>query len=463
MKMRLSILLSHVIVAGLVLLALLASSALSVMLQVVIGLATAAGSVAAASYFLGRRFAGGVAQLSSLAQDGIAEQGIASGLIEFDAIANQWCDRLARFEDVEANYRTCEREVDAILSLLDRRRGGETRSTVQLRAVIAGIGNNMNSVLSEIQQNVLEIGRCTEEIVAGAGTQDNVVAKTSDFIGKVTDNIDTARRQANAAQLQINSAQESVASALQLVDELAEGFGRLRACSAASKKQVRALCDPTRQICGIVETIGDVAERTDLLALNASIESIRAGEHGRGFAVVADEIRKLAEQTTQAAREIGVLAESLLAETNDSIEVISREQTQIDTDAALLESMAQHLNKLSQDNSANAERIQQINHAGNSQHQTLQNITATVEKLVDTTKADRTRADHACWAMKSLAKSTLDLDASIKRLRRCSNTADSEGQGSTSTNTMAQVLQSTRATIGHAAATINSASDPVTV
>ena len=364
---------------------------------------------------------------------------------------------------MEANYRTSERELDAILSLLDRRRGGETSSTIQLRAVISGLGKNMHGVMSEIQQNVLEIGRCTEEIVAGAGAQDVVVSKTGDYIAQVSANIDTAREQAKAVQVQIKSAQRTVTGALELVDELSNGFNQLRSCSTASKKQVRALCDPTRQICTIVETISDVAERTDLLALNASIESIRAGEQGRGFAVVADEIRKLAEQTTQAAREIGVLAESLLAETNDSIEVISREQTQIDTDGALLDTVAQHLDKLLQEYSANAEQIEQINDAGSIQHQIIQNIAATVEKLVDTSKADRTRADHACWAMKSLAKSTMDLDASIKRLRRCSSNSENESEQSSAIFTMSQVMQTAQAAIGHAAGTTNSASDPVTV
>ena len=458
MKVRLLILLSHATVAGAVLVAVLASSMVSVTIQGLIGVSIAAVSVAAATYFLGKRLRCGIAQLESIAVEGAPEQAPVSGVIEFDAIADQWVKKFARLEDAEANFRTYERELDAILSLLDRRRSGDTRTTVQLRTVLAGIGNNMSGLMSQIQQNVLEIGRCTEEIVAGAGDQDNVVSKTTDYIAQVSGNIDTARQQASIVHKQLESAQETVSAALQLGDELSDGFNRLRSCSAASKKQLRSLSDPTRQICTIVETISDVAGRTDLLALNASIESIRAGEHGRGFAVVADEIRKLAEQTTQAAREIGVLAESLLTETNDSLEVISREQNEIDADAGLLQTVQQHLDKLKQDSADNSQRVQQISVAGNDQKQIMLNIAATVEKLVDTSKADRTRADHACWAMKSLAKTTIDMEASLRLLRGCQNQGEQEFDA-VSTGTTAQVLQ---ATVGLTAGT-TSASEPVSI
>ncbi len=458
MKVRLLILLSHAIVAGVVLVSVLASSMMSVTTQGLIGVSIAAVSVAAAAYFLNKRLQSGISQLNSLALDGSPEQVSVSGVIEFDAIADQWVKKFARLEDVEANFRTYEREVEAILAMLDRRRSGDTRTTVQLRAVLSGIGNDMTGLMTQIQQNVLEIGRCTEEIVAGAGDQDNVVSKTADFIAQVSGNINTARQQAGVVHKQLESAQETISATRQLVEELSDGFSRLRSCSAASKKQLRSLSDPTRQICTIVETISDVAGRTDLLALNASIESIRAGEHGRGFAVVADEIRKLAEQTTQAAREIGVLAESLLTGTNDSIEVISHEQDEIDADAGLLQTVQQHLDKLKQDSADSSQGVQQISGAGNEQQQVMLNIAATVEKLVDTSKGDRARADHACWAMKTLAKTTIDMESSIRLLRGCTNQGEN-GADAVSTGSMAQV----QATAGLTSGTTISASVPVSI
>ncbi len=458
MKMRSLLLLSHLIVAGLVLAAVLASTALGITIQVLSGVVFAAVGIAAATLYVGSRFQLSIRQLGALTSDGSPEQVPETGLVEFDIIADQWIKKFERQDDIEANFRMYEREVDALLSLLDRRRSGDTRTTVQLRAALSGIGNDMNSCIGQLQQDVLQIGRCTEEIVAGAGNHDEIASKIGDYIERVSGNIDTVRQQAEAAQLQIESEQGTFSTALELVSELSDGLGRLRSCSVAGKKQLRAFGDPTRQICAIVETISDVAERTDLLALNASIESIRAGEHGRGFAMVADEIRNLAEQTSQAAREIGVLAESLLTGTKDSVEAITREQSEIEAESTL-ETMQQQLEKLTRAASDNAQRIKQISSAESEQHQFIQNITATVEKLVDTSKADRTRADHACWAMKSLAKTTIDLDASIKRLRRCSNQPEVVADDSDTGAAMAEILQSTQSIID----TSNSASTPVAV
>lgn len=458
MKTRLLLLISHAIVGGIVVIAAFASSGLGVTLQGLTTVAVAAISIAVVNVYLGKRLQSGFSQLALLGSDGSSDQPVETGLPELDAIANQWSQRFKKQDDIEANFRTFEREVDAILSLLDRRRAGDTRTSVQLRAVLSGIGNNMNTLMAQIQQSVVEIGRCTEEIVASGGDQDNVVAKTADCIQQICDNLDTVRQQTNAAQMQIESAEGSVAGALDRVTELTDQLGRLRSCSVASQKQLRAFGDPTRQICSIVDTISDVAERTDLLALNASIESIRAGEHGRGFAMVADEIRKLAEQTSQAAREIGVLAEALLTETNDAIEAIGRQHGEIDCETGL-EAIRDHLQQLKNGARENAQRIEQINGASVQQQQIIHNIGAVVEKLVDTSKADRTRADHACWAMKSLAKTTIDMDTSIKRLRRCNNQNDAISNAATSTAAMTQVLQSTQANIG----TTNSASEPVSI
>ncbi len=413
-------LLSHLILAAAVSAAWWSAASAGLLTQCAIASVAALIVGGGAACWCGKRFGKGFSQLASVIAGDLTDQPPSCGVAELDRIVSLLCEKSARQEEIAANFQQYKREIEGILGLLDRRHREGTPSSVQLRSVLAAIGNNMHGLMSQTRQNVLEIGRCTQEIVAGAASQDNAVTKTGAHIEKMSGSISTTRQQATAAESQLESDEHKIDDTLGSVHSLVKGLARIRSYCDANTQQLRTLSDPTRQIGTIVDTISDVAARTDLLALNASIESIRAGEHGRGFAVVADEIRKLAEQSAQAAKEIGILSESLLSETNDSIAMFSKERTEIDTDAALLEQMQQQLGGLKQSASENRNRLSLICGAGNEQERIVQDIAATVDKLIDSATADRSRADHACWAMKSLAKTTIELNVPIRQLQGCS-------------------------------------------
>ncbi len=197
-----------------------------------------------------------------------------------------------------------------------------------LNACSAEAGEATDRIIYNIQQVALGAGRQTdsmdktahtiqqmiqaiESVAKGAEEQETAVNSAATVTDQINIKLEHVAENAHNSSQKSNEATLNARNGAQKVEEIITEMQVIREKVGLSSEKVMDMGRRSEQIGAIVETIGEIADQTNLLSLNAAIEAARAGEQGKGFAVVADEVRKLADRSSAATREIGALIKGI--------------------------------------------------------------------------------------------------------------------------------------------------------
>ncbi len=265
----------------------------------------------------------------------------------------------------------------------------------QALAKVAESATQVSAAANQVHGTAERIATGSEEVAAQAGTIATAGEEMAATSGDIAQNCQYAVDAANVAT-------QTAKNGFDVVQRTIDGIKSRGVKTRENAGIVESLGARSDQIGEIVSTIEDIADQTNLLALNAAIEAARAGEQGRGFAVVADEVRALAERTTRATKEIGGMIKAIQAETKQAI--ISMEEGVRGTERGAAEAgqLETSLNEILEQISAVAMQINQVATAAEEQTATTSEISSNMLQITEVVQQTSQGAHESATAAAQL-------------------------------------------------------------
>lgn len=247
---------------------------------------------------------------------------------------NVMLERLEGLIESEADRDRLQNNITSLLRIVSAAADGDFTVSAEVTAdTLGALADSFNLMVAELSKlirdvksasdhiagSTREISTNTESMSRGADTQAKEIEGTYTAAKEMAEILKYANVRTSQAADSARRASQVARGGTEVVKKSIEGMHRIRERVQETARRVRALGESSVEIGEIIEVISDIANRTNLLALNATIEAARAGEAGRGFAVVADEVRILAERSSQAAKDIAALIETIQAGTSEAV------------------------------------------------------------------------------------------------------------------------------------------------
>jgi twitching motility protein PilJ len=345
---------------------------------------------------------------------------------------NEAAVRAAKAMQDEEAQRNLQRSVTEFLTVVSQIARGDLtlRGTVTSDAlgnVVDSVNymlDNFTSVLrrardaaSDVSVGANQILNASEIMATGATQQDHEITNTSSAVEELTVSMKQVSNNAEASAEAARRALDAAEQGNRSVRDTLEGMQRIRSSVQATAKKIKSLGDRSLEISEIINVINDITEQTNLLALNATIEAARAGEAGRGFAVVADEVRKLAEHSRTATKDIAALIKAIQAETNEAVVVMEEGTREVEVGARLADQAGKALEAISVVVRQSAELVQEISLASKQQVRGTEGVANAMQIISNITRQTSQGARQTARSTEQMVKMSEQLNEALSQFR----------------------------------------------